>query len=348
MPPSASIATSSATDARVTPSDAVATSDAAEQSFAQMQRRTLVFSLAAVLLCIMWVAAFEAQGWHSHDPATLDLLTRAQTTVATFDRAHAPGLVAVGLMAGMLAGMLGMGGGVVKVAGMLILLQLDILLARAVSLSTMFVATASASYVHIRSGAVQWHVVKPMLAPALLATLGGLALGNVMSKSSLTHFFAFFAMFMGFNTLAQCFTDPDESMLSDGTDGDTATAKPVQAGAIGGLHGLACGLLGISGGVIALPLQQVLLRAPARQAVANTVVVSACITGVGSVAAVVMGMQRGDFHGAEVLFASVCIGLGAGIGAQIGARLTGRINLIYLKLMFVQIGFVAGLMILFK
>jgi len=314
----------------------------------QLQRRTLVFSLTALLLCMMWVAAFEAQGWHSHDPATLELLARARTSVATFDRAHAPGLVAVGLAAGLLAGMLGMGGGVIKVAGMLILLQLDILLARAVSLTTMFVATSSASWVHIRSGAVQWHLVRPMLAPAIIATLLGLSLGNVMSKNSLTHFFAFFAMFMGFNTLAQCVADPNEAVLQGEQDPSGTRARPLHAGGIGALHGLACGLLGISGGVIALPLQQVLLRAPARQAVANTVVVSAIITGLGCLAALAMGTQRGDFRSTEVLFASLCIGLGAAVGGQLGARLTGRVHLIFLKLMFVQIGFIAGLTILFK
>jgi hypothetical protein len=109
-----------------------------------------------------------------------------------------------------------------------------------------------------------------------------------------------------------------------------------------------CGLLGISGGVIMLPMQQVLLRIPARNAVANSIVVSASITSLGSVVAVVSGVSRGDFLLTDVVFASLCIGGGAVVGAQLGARLTIRTPVLYLKMMFVCITFAAGLMILFK
>ena len=47
-------------------------------------------------------------------------------------------------------------------------------------------------------------------------------------------------------------------------------------------------------------------------------------------------------------FASICIGGGAMFGARIGARLTGAIDVLLLKLIFVFVSFSAGLMILFK
>jgi hypothetical protein len=244
--------------------------------------------------------------------------------------------------------MLGMGGGVLKVAGMLVLFQLDILLARAVSLTTMLAATASAARIHYKSGAVLMQVVRPMLVPAIAGVLGGLLLGNVLPRATLTHFFAFFALFLGFNTLAQTFADPDENSFKEKIPAVLDGPRKLACSSIGAFHGFVCGLLGISGGVIAMPMQQALAHIPARQAVANSVVVSAVCTAFGSVAAISSGVARDDFLLVDVLFASGCIGTGAMLGAQVGARLTGSVPVLVLKLLFVQVSFAAGLMILFK
>jgi uncharacterized membrane protein YfcA len=90
------------------------------------------------------------------------------------------------------------------------------------------------------------------------------------------------------------------------------------------------------------------MSVPVRNAVANTVAISAFATSFGSVAAVTAGVWRQDFTLGEVLFATLWIGGGALLGAPVGAHLTGKIRVIYLKLMFVQLSLVAGLLILFK
>lgn len=307
-----------------------------------------MFAVLGLLGCVVLVAAFEPTGWSEAEIEAIDLLARVETGGHRFEWAHAPALLAVGAGAGVLAGMLGMGGGVLKVAGMLVLFQLDILLARAVSLTTMLIATASAARIHYRSGAVLMQVVRPMLLPAVFGVLGGLVLGNVLPRATLTHFFAFFALFLGFNTLAQTFADPDEHAFKERQPRVLDGPRKLAASSIGALHGFVCGLLGLSGGVIAMPMQQALLHVPARQAVANSVVVSALSTALGSCAAIASGVARSDFQLIDVLFASGCIGSGAMLGSQIGARLTGSVPVLVLKLLFVQVSFAAGLLILFK
>jgi hypothetical protein len=315
---------------------------------ATIRRQTLAFSVLGIVICVAAVAALEPRGFATQRIADLELLARIQTFGPRFDGSHAPALVGFGVAAGTLAGMLGMGGGVLKVAGMLIVFQVDILLARAISLTTMALATASAARVHTRNRRVTWSLVLPMLIPAALALFAGMYLGNVVSRAALTHFFAFFALFLALGTMAQSIADPGERVLGAVPPRRLGQSTTVICTGIGGIHGLVCGLIGISGGVVTLPLQQVILGVTARNAVANAVIVSAVITSVGSLAVTAIGVGRGDFQLSDVLFASLCIGGGGVIGGQIGARLTGRVPLGLLRAMFVLVTLSAGLLILFK
>jgi hypothetical protein len=319
-----------------------------DRSHRDLRRRALVFSMLGLLLCIVLVSVFQPIGWGAERGAALELLERVRTSGARIEWSQVPALVLVGLAAGVLAGMLGMAGGVLQVAGMLVIFKMDILLARAVSLTTMLLATASATRVHIKNGAVLSQLVRPMLLPSMAGVFGGVMLGNVVPRVTLSHFFALFALFLAFGTLAQSFVDPNEYVFSGAYPAELTPRQRLMASSIGGLHGFMCGLLGISGGVIAVPLQQVLMSVPVRHAVANTVAISAFATTFGSIAAVTAGVWRQDFTLAEILFSTLWIGGGALLGAPLGAQWTGQIRAIYLKLMFVQLSLAAGLLILLK
>lgn len=316
---------------------------AGDRHYLRLRQRTLAFSLLGLLTCVVLVSLLEPTADKATHASAMDLLARAGSRGVLIAAEQAAVLVAVGVVAGLFAGMLGMGGGVVKVAGLLLVFHLDILLARAVSLTTMLVATASAARIHARQGTVMWRVVRAMLVPAALGVLVGIVLGSVLPRSLLRHFFGFFALFMGLNTLAQSFGDPHEHVLGGSRED---AGSPVAHGFIGGVHGFVCGLLGISGGVIAIPMQQTLARIRAANAVANTIVVSAAATSIGSVTAVVGGVVQREFALLDVLFATACVGAGAALGAHLGAHLTGKIPVFVLRLLFVQICLVAGLSIL--
>ncbi len=320
-----------------------------ESAHGTLRRRALAFSALGIVMCVVLLAIFESVQMRAPDQyTTMELLARAESLGRAFSWREAPALVVFGVAAGIFAGMLGMGGGVLKVAGMLILLKLDILLARAVSLSTMFIASVTSAWVHHQSGAVMWEVVRPMLLPAVAGVIGGAILGDVLPRAVLTHFFGFFALFLALNTMAYTFADPHESAFADPNVTRLDSEQRVSGWSVGALHGFVCGLLGISGGVIATPLQQSLLRIPAHNAVANSVTVSAFCTGVGSTMAAVWGVTNHEFEFADLAFSTVCIGLGAVVGARFGASLTGRIRAARLKLLFVVVCIGAGLSILLQ
>ena len=183
---------------------------------------------------------------------------------------------------------------------------------------------------------------------ALLAvpgTIVGILAGNSMRGSSLTHLFGVFLLFLSFNTLALTFDDPDDRRLEQAYR--PGHGSRYRAGTIGALHGAVCGLLGISGGVIATPLQQLLLHVPTRDAIANTLLVSSVATGLGSTIVVWSGVSRGDFKLAQLAFVSLFMGGAAIFGARIGTRVGQRCNVAFLRLLFVALTFAAGLTILF-
>ena len=323
-----------------------ALSEVPGQQFADVRRQVLIFSVAGSLLLLVAAAIFEPKGVEEARIAASRLI-RMTHTGSHIGWAQAPILVLVGVAAGFLAGMLGMGGGVLKISFMLLLLQIDMFFARAISLVTMLMSSGSALWHHGRDEPIGWDYAAPMVLLALPGALLGSWVGNQLGGASLTHVFGFFMVFLAFNTLALAFSDPDEHVMARDFQDRPQGNQGYHCATIGGLHGFVSGLLGISGGVIATPLQQILLRMPTRRAIANTLLVSTAATAVASVYVLWTGVHQGDFTLYQVFFVDLFMGGGAAVGAGIGARLGRRCNVTILRLLFVLLALSAGVSILF-
>ncbi|WP_406625842.1 sulfite exporter TauE/SafE family protein [Acidovorax sp. SDU_ACID1] len=159
-------------------------------------------------------------------------------------------LVLLGLCSGFLAGLLGIGGGMVMVPFITFFLSkqgvqadLAVKMAIATSMATIMFTSLSSVRAHHRRGAVRWDLVRT-LAPgivigSLLASLGMFAL---LKGSSLA---IFFGLFVGFSA-TQMFLDrkPQPTRQLPGTAG--------RLGA-GGAIGFLSGLVGAGGGFISVP-----------------------------------------------------------------------------------------------
>jgi uncharacterized membrane protein YfcA len=159
-------------------------------------------------------------------------------------------LAALGLGSGFLAGLLGIGGGMVMVPFITIILGergvepgLAVKMAIATSMATIMFTSISSVRAHHKRGAVRWDIVR-RLAPgivggSLLASMGVFAL---LKGAWLAIFFSVFVAF----SATQMFLDrkPPPSRQMPGTAG--------QLGA-GGLIGFLSGLVGAGGGFISVP-----------------------------------------------------------------------------------------------
>ena len=87
-------------------------------------------------------------------------------------------LLLLGLLSGVVGGLLGMGGGVMKVANLHLILGFEILLARIVSLISYFVISIAAFLMYRKFNLVLWKVTKMLIPSAILGAIIGVIIGN--------------------------------------------------------------------------------------------------------------------------------------------------------------------------
>ena len=159
-------------------------------------------------------------------------------------------LAALGLVTGFLAGLLGIGGGMIMVPFISAILSgrgvepgLAVKMAIATSMATIIFTSVSSVRAHHQKGAVRWDIVK-RLAPgivlgAMVASLGVFAL---LKGAALYFVFAAFVAFSG----SQMFLDkkPAPTRQLPGTPGLLGA---------GGVIGFLSGLVGAGGGFVSVP-----------------------------------------------------------------------------------------------
>jgi uncharacterized membrane protein YfcA len=159
-------------------------------------------------------------------------------------------LLILGLCTGFLAGMLGIGGGMLQVPFMTFILSkkgipagLAIKMAIATSMATIVFTSLSSLRAHHRRGAVRWDLVRG-IAPGIVA--GGLLAGaGVFAMLKGPQLAYVFAVFLGVSAL---------QMLLDRKPKPTRTMPgPLGQSAVGGVIGFLSGLLGAGGAFVAAP-----------------------------------------------------------------------------------------------
>ena len=159
-------------------------------------------------------------------------------------------LAALGLVTGFLAGLLGIGGGMIMVPFISAILSgrgvepgLAVKMAIATSMATIIFTSVSSVRAHHKKGAVRWDIVKA-LAPgivlgAMVASLGVFAL---LKGASLYFIFAAFVAFSGSQMFL--YKKPSPTRQLPGTAGLLGA---------GGVIGALSGLVGAGGGFVSVP-----------------------------------------------------------------------------------------------
>ncbi len=159
-------------------------------------------------------------------------------------------LAALGLGTGFLAGLLGIGGGMLMVPFITIILSgrgvgpdLAVKMAIATSMATIIFTSISSVRAHHQRGAVRWDLVKG-LAPGIVvgSMVGSLGVFAILKGSWLALFFAAFVSF----SATQMFLDkkPAPTRQMPGVPGQLAA---------GGFIGFLSGLVGAGGGFVSVP-----------------------------------------------------------------------------------------------
>ncbi|MGI4777023.1 MAG: sulfite exporter TauE/SafE family protein [Janthinobacterium lividum] len=159
-------------------------------------------------------------------------------------------LAALGLASGFLAGLLGIGGGMLMVPFITLIIgqrgipaDLAVKMAIATSMATIVFTSISSVHAHHRRGAVRWDIVRRLAPGIVIGSLAGsLGVFALLRGSVLA---IVFALFVGFSA-TQMFLDrkPRPTRQMPGTAGQLA---------VGGVIGFISGLVGAGGGFISVP-----------------------------------------------------------------------------------------------
>jgi uncharacterized protein len=215
-------------------------------------------------------------------------------------------LVCGGLLSGMLAGILGIGGGSILVP-LMVYLGFTPINAIGTSSLAILLTSLSGSLQNLRMGYINWGKIGSLGLPALIAAQFGAALAQYIPSAWLL---------FGFATLMliNIYLVGLKQRLSSIESGEPATSRQkLLAGILtGSLAGLVAGLVGVGGGAIMVPLQMLLLGETIKVAIQ---------TSLGVVVLTAVSATIGHSINHHVLFSQgIILGTGGLIGAQLGTR----------------------------
>ena len=245
-------------------------------------------------------------------------------------------LLAGGLVSGMLAGVLGIGGGSILVP---LMVSLGFTPIKAIGTSSLAIllTALSGSIQNWRMGYIDWRKIASLGLPALISAQLGAALAqHVQAAWLLFGFAALMLMNIYLVGLKQRLIGVESSATT------TTNRKLLSNTLTGSLAGLVAGLVGVGGGAIMVPLQMLLLGETIKIAIQTSlgvVVLTAISATIGH-----------SIHGHVLFNQGLMLGIGGLLGAQFGTRylpkLPDRIvsNLFRLTLLLISIySFTQGL-----
>ncbi|MEY2618742.1 MAG: hypothetical protein RL522_1744 [Pseudomonadota bacterium] len=246
-------------------------------------------------------------------------------------------LALLGICTGFLAGLLGIGGGMIMVPFVTFMLSargvgpdLSVKIAIATSMATIIFTSLSSVRAHHKRGAVRWDIVR-RLAP-------GIVLGSLVASLGVFSFLKgswlalFFAGFVGFSA-TQMFLDkkPKPSRQMPGSAGQLAA---------GGVIGFLSGLVGAGGGFVSVPFMTwcnvAIHNAVATSAALGFPIAVANVGGYILAGQNVQDLPAGTF-GYLWLPALAVIAVGSVLTAPLGARAAHALPVKTLKKVFASI-----------
>jgi len=251
-----------------------------------------------------------------------------------FEPALIAELALLGLATGYMAGLLGVGGGMLMGPFLTLIMSargvqvdLAVKMAIATSMATIVFTSMASVRSHHQRGAVLWPIVR-RLAPGIVVG-GALASAGVFALLKGSALAIFFALFVSFSA-TQMLLDkkPKPSRQMPGTAGQWAS---------GGVIGFLSGLVGAGGGFVSVPFM-VAHNVPMLNAVATSAALGFPIALVNTIGYVVSGQTVANLPTGSLgyvwLPSLLVIASGSVLTAPLGAKMAHRLPVAQLKRVF--------------
>jgi uncharacterized membrane protein YfcA len=222
-----------------------------------------------------------------------------------------------GLLAGLLSGVFGIGGGVVLVPMLALILGLGQHDAQGMTLAILLLPVGLAAVLEYhRAGQVRWRLVAPLVAGFLAGVWAGSVAATAVAELPLRLGFVLFLVVIALRSwrAAGRPAEGDPTRLAP-----PRRAELVHTLWIGLAGGVSSGLLGIGGAVLMIPLLVAVLGLSQHQAQGTSLAVM--LPPVGLPGVLVYARAQGGFPWLVML----CVALGFLVGALLGARWAQRL-----------------------
>jgi len=254
-------------------------------------------------------------------------------------------LTLIGLFAGVIGGMLGIGGSLVMIPALTLVSGPNQHLYQAAAMIVNVFVALPAVRQHKREGAVNHHVVRRLIPVAVIAVIVGVLLSEVPAFSGdgeprLRGAFGIFLLTIAAIDLYRLVRRRLPGGNRVGVIDERAAAHSLERYATWGRvlgvalpTGLIAGLLGVGGGAIAVPLLRRFMRLPMRMAIATSL---ALIVTTATVGAIVKNYAWLTEHVGKfdpVVLAGLLIPT-AIVGSLMGSRLTHKLPIRMIKVAF--------------
>jgi uncharacterized protein len=240
---------------------------------------------------------------------------------------------AVGAIAGILAGLLGIGGGLVIVPMLVYVFainhipqELTMHLALATSMSSIMFTSVSSFMAHHRRGAVRWEVVRRIVAGILTGTFLGSCFASAMSTNFLKGFFVIFLYFIAVQLLLN--KKPQGGRELPGKGGMFGVGNGI---------GVISSLVGIGGGSLSVPFM-LWCNIPVHQAIGTSAAIGLPIAIAGTVGYIFNGWHVANLpqYSLGYVYLPALVGIAAVsvLTAPLGVKLAHSLPVDRLKRIF--------------
>ncbi len=225
---------------------------------------------------------------------------------------------AFGVASGVLAGFLGIGGGAILPPLLVFALGIEQHRAQGISLAALLPPVGLPAVLAYRKSGVRvsTHLVLMLIVGFVVGVLGGAWLAHRLPSRELRWAFAAFLALSAWRAVVG--KAPSDADASHGAPAPRWLGIPV-----GALAGIMSGLLGVGGGLVALPLLKRFGRLSRLEAQATTLAMM--LPPIGLPAVYVYAKEQGGLPWELLAAVAVGFSLGAGLGARVAGRVNARI-----------------------
>lgn len=240
----------------------------------------------------------------------------------------------IGLAAGLIGGMTGLGGSIIMLPGLALIIgfadasHVEQHTYMAAALTVNFLVAVPATWRHSKAGAIRMPVVLRLLPPAAVAMVLGVVLSNRLDPELLIKLLAvMIVVFVIVGELGSKLAKPDESA----SDTEVARKHAFVLAGTGAFTGTLAGLLGIGGGVIMVATLRAFARMRVRAAIAASSAAMCLMAPIGATLKIAT-LHTHDLDWVDAVRLAGLMGPAAVIGALVGSSLVHKLPRLLVKI----------------